>query len=247
MSGVAPSVDPFVVFAGGPAQIAAYAAAAALLPAFLLRGARWPRLAAGVLAILWLWTAISYHWLLFEERNPVAIAFGCGFAVEAILLARSAFGREPRLGFVSNAGARGRVGVVLIVYCFVVYPLLAVALAWPPLPRFALPPAPIVLLTLALLLQARPAAVTTLWPVPIGWALIAGPAALLFGIVQDWMLIVAGLVTLMFALRARTRVGRDASPPRRKNEPRGAVTGNSIGAIARWPLRGDGRMAEPPR
>lgn len=59
-----------------PAQIVAYALGL-LAAGFAL----WPssagdRIIAGVLALMWAWTGIIYHWLFFAVINPGAFLFG---------------------------------------------------------------------------------------------------------------------------------------------------------------------------
>jgi hypothetical protein len=41
---------------------------------------------ATVLALLWLWTGIAYHWLAFAAINRAAWVFGALFVAEATLL-----------------------------------------------------------------------------------------------------------------------------------------------------------------
>jgi hypothetical protein len=82
----------------------------------------------------------------------------------------------------------------LIIYALL-YPALALAEghAFPRTPTFGVP-CPTTLLTIGWLLAADapwPAAVAL---IPIGWALVGGSAALLFGVRTDLMLWVAGAV-----------------------------------------------------
>jgi hypothetical protein len=158
---------------------------------------RWSDRAIGlVLAGLWLWMGVVYHWRFFRPINPAATVFGAAFVVEALLLAWAAM-LQPRLSFRAPRSVRGGVALALLVYAFAVYPAIGWALGhrYPAAPSFGLP-CPTTIATLALLLWTteRPPLVVML--VPWAWALIGSTAAFQFGVWEDLGLPVALVISL---------------------------------------------------
>lgn len=69
-----------------PAQPVAYALGALAVVAVVRAEEIFRRLTLGILAVLWAWAAIAYHWLLFSELTLAAFLFGLLFAGQAALL-----------------------------------------------------------------------------------------------------------------------------------------------------------------
>jgi Family of unknown function (DUF6064) len=158
---------------------------------------RWSDRAIGVvLAGLWLWMGVVYHWRFFRPINPAATLFGAAFVVEALLLAWAAVLR-PRLSFRAPRSLRGGLALALLVYAFAVYPAVGWALGhrYPAAPTFGLP-CPTTIATLALLLWtvARPPVAVML--IPWAWALIGSAAAVQLGMWEDLGLPVALLLSV---------------------------------------------------
>lgn len=72
-----------------PAPVVAYVLGAVAVAGALRGGDVASRLVAAVLALMWLWTAIAYHWLAFAAINDAAWVFGALFVAEAALLVRA--------------------------------------------------------------------------------------------------------------------------------------------------------------
>ena len=191
----------FAVFAAyndavAPAQILLIAlgiGAAALA----LRPSRWSDRAIGlVLAGLWLWMGVEYHWRFFRPINPAATLFGAAFVVEGVLLAWATV-RPPRLAFRAPRSLRGGLALALLVYAFAVYPAIGWALGhrYPAAPTFGVP-CPTTIATLALLLWTvnRPPVAVML--IPWAWALIGSTAAFRLGMWEDLGLPVALVISL---------------------------------------------------
>lgn len=151
------------------------------------------RVVAGLLAVLWLWMGVVYHWAFFSRINPAARFFGALFVAEALLLLWLALRREP-LRIEPGADRVGIAGGFLIVYAFVLYPLLGMLAghAYPAQPTFGLP-CPTTILTMGLLLWARN---RVPWPalvVPAAWSVLGLSAVRFFGVFEDALLPLAGL------------------------------------------------------
>lgn len=192
-----------------PAQPVAYALGVLAAVAVVKPGQVFRRLALAILALLWAWAAIAYHWLFFTDVTAAALLFGLLFAAQAGLLFFAAVKRRtpPDLSF--RAGPAGLAGAALIVYALLIYPLLDFwLLAWPRMPWLAISPCPVTLFTLGFLLLGSPRLPAIYWAVPVGWALLEGITAFLLGIPQDWPLLFAAVASLILALDGgrRTRV-----------------------------------------
>lgn len=180
-----------------PAQAALLALG--LLAAYLaFRPRPWShRVVAASLAMLWMWMGVVYHLHFFRLINPAALLFGLLFLAQAALLLWRGVVRD-RLRFQAPHTWRGVAGAVLIVYAFVVYPLLGRMFGhvYPASPTFGLP-CPTTIATLGILLWAA-------GPVPIGpavipvlWSAIGSSAAFRLDVYEDLGLAVAGVLMLI--------------------------------------------------
>jgi hypothetical protein len=165
--------------------------------ALALRPTPWSdRTIGAVLAGLWLWMGMEYHWRFFRAINPAATAFAAVFIAEAALLGWYAVLR-PQIAFQASRTLRGGLALALLVYAFAVYPALGWALGhrYPATPTFGLP-CPTTIATLGLLVWTveRPPAVVMV--IPWVWALIGSAAAFQLGVREDLGLPVALLVSL---------------------------------------------------
>jgi hypothetical protein len=155
------------------------------------------RLVAGILAILWWWMAIAYHLGFFVRINPLAVLFAALFAIQATLLARA--GLTAALSFRLALDRRSMLAASLIAYALVGYPALNLLVGhhYPATPTFGLP-CPTTIFTLGVLLSARPRP-RGLLLIPVAWSLLGFSAAWQLGVVADYGLLVAGLVTVAVA------------------------------------------------
>ena len=193
-----------------PAQPVAYVLGAVAMLALAGKSVAGKRLALALLGAMWLWTGIAYHWLFFAEINPAAVAFALMFALQGAAFLAAAGTAKPGFEVGGLRSPSGTLGAALIVYAFAVYPLVDLMTGhWPRMPAFGISPCPVTLFTLGVLLLVRPRPPLALWVIPILWSLIGGTAALLLGIVQDWVLLAAGPAAALVAFlpkekRART-------------------------------------------
>jgi hypothetical protein len=154
---------------------------------------RWraDRAIGAVMALLWLWMGVVYHWGFFSSVNPAARAFGAGFVVEAGLLLWFLVIRR-RVSFRAAPSWRGGVGLVLLVYAFAIYPAIGWALGhrYPASATFGLP-CPTTIATLGLLLWATNRPPAAIMAIPWLWAVVGTLAAFRLGIREDIGLLVA--------------------------------------------------------
>jgi hypothetical protein len=182
-----------------PIQLVLLGLALACLVVVAVPGQR-ARAVAWMLALLWAWMGVAYHFAFFTAINPAAWAFGALSLVGAAVFARHA--HRGTLVFRWQPGWRGVAGVVLIAYALAGYPAIGWLLGarYPAVPTFGLP-CPTTIFTLGLLLFAARPVPRAVFVVPLLWACIGTVAAFSLGVPQDLGLLVAVLVVLP-ALRA---------------------------------------------
>lgn len=163
---------------------------------------RWSgRAIAAILAFLWAWIGIAYHWLQFTRINPLAYAFAALALAGSVLFLRHGVIRQA-MRFAWRADWRGVGGGALLIYALFVYP----AWSWlaghrfPETPTFGLP-CPTTIFTLGMLAFLAAPLPRSVFVVPLLWSAVGAQAAFLLGVPQDLGLGVAGLVGLAFALR----------------------------------------------
>lgn len=192
-----------------PVQVLLVVAAVSCL-VFAFRPEPWAdKAAVSILAGLWAWMAVAYHWAFFAEINPAARIFAVFFLLEAVLLLQAGF-RTGSLRFQPRRDLFGVTGAVLIAYALIIYPMVGIALGhrYPAQPTFGLP-CPTTIFTVGMLLWVRPRVPWGPLLVPLGWSVIGATAVIHFGMMEDALLPVATVtaVILVFIKNRRGRTG----------------------------------------
>ena len=191
-----------------PLQVALFLLAVSALFAMVTRRAGSDQVVSLILAALWVWMAIVFHFAYFTEATPAAWLFGA-----ACLLGAAAFVRagvlHRRLRFNGEARWRRIAGHALTAYALVAYPVLSLLLgrAYPALPTFGTP-CPTTIFTIGMLAFAAGPLPRYVLAVPIAWALVGGQAAFQLGMYEDFGLIAAGIVGVWLAFEAPPRTRR---------------------------------------
>jgi hypothetical protein len=178
-----------------PSQIVAYSLAAGMLVLLWRPGRNTDRLLSAGLALMWLWTGVVYQGIFFAAVNPVAVAFGAAFVLQAGLLIF--FGTlRNELSFALPRTNVGWLGAALVTYSAVLYPLIGMWIghSYPEMPMFGITPCPVTLFTFGLLLMTSSRVPLWVLVVPFVWSLIGGSAAVLLAVPQDWVLLASGFV-----------------------------------------------------
>jgi hypothetical protein len=155
------------------------------------------------LAVLWIWSGLAYHLTHFVRINPAAYVFAGLFVLQGVLWLWAVL--YGRLHFDAPGGAVWAVGAVAIVYALVVYPVLGTLLGhgYPTAPTFGAP-CPSTIFTFGILLWARPWVPMRLVVIPFAWAVLAAPAALQWGVMEDaGMPLIAVTAVVVLALGNR--------------------------------------------
>jgi len=162
------------------------------------------RVVSAVLALLWAWMGIAYHFLFFSSINPLAYAFGIASLTGALVFLWQGV-ILGHLRFSVRNEAYAYLGGALIVFALVVYPAWSWATGhpYPAMPTFGLP-CPTTIFTIGIL-----AFRTAPYPrgplvVPLLWSLVGVQAAFLLGVRQDLGLLAAAAIGVMLLVRKRT-------------------------------------------
>jgi hypothetical protein len=186
-----------------PAQVMLLVVAAMIVLATVYRRRR---VAAGLLALLWAWMAVAYHFAMFSNINSMAYVFAIAFVTEATLLGAWASRSD------AGSGAEPlevTAGSALIAYALFAYPAIAWILGqrYPSTPTFGVP-CPTTIFTLGVFcffIRQLPA---YLLVVPIAWAFVSLSAAVQLGVVEDFGLVAGALATTVLWGSARRRTAQ---------------------------------------
>lgn len=191
-----------------PAQIAAYAVAAAVMVALFSGRAGRDRLILLLLSAMWVWTGIAYHAFFFSEINGAAYGFAGLFVGQGIVFIVLALGGKA-VDFGWRGDAAGWAGMFMVFYAAVAYPLVGIVAgeAYPAMPLFGVTPCPVTVFTFGVLLLARRSVRLRVVLVPAIWSVVGGSAALLLSVPQDWMLPVDAVVAIPLLVMKGRRAG----------------------------------------
>jgi hypothetical protein len=152
------------------------------------------RIIAGILAFLWVWIGLVYHFAFFISINPAAYVFALLNVLQGVVfLVFGVF--RPRLSFGFRLDIYAIVGAAFVLYAMIIYPVLGYFLGhvYPKAPTFGLP-CPTTIFTFGLLLWTDMKLPRTVLVIPFLWSIIGFTAALTLGIREDIGLLVAGIV-----------------------------------------------------
>jgi hypothetical protein len=189
-----------------PIQVGAYQLGGLAVALLFWRPQAADRVIAGILAAMWLWTGIAYHALFFSAINKASYLFAALFIIQGGCLIYAGVHRG-RIRFGFRSGPASWIGLALIAYAAVVYPVIGMATGhpYPAMPMFGVTPCPVTIFTFGLLLLATPPLSGWLLVIPFGWSLIGGSAAILLHVPQDWLLLVSGLVAVPLSVFGNRR------------------------------------------
>jgi hypothetical protein len=193
-----------------PIHIVAYLLGVAALALTVWRVRYADQIISVILAGFWVWMGVVYHLLYFSMINGAAIGFGALFVIQGIVWL--IFGViRPRLVFQFGMNSYAAVGIVLIVYAMLIYPLIGTLLGhgYPRSPSFGVAPCPTTIFTFGLLLLTSAKVPKSVLVIPAIWSLIGFMAALLLGIREDIGLLVASVLSVALLIwRDRTTAAR---------------------------------------
>lgn len=169
------------------------------------------RIIAGLLAVLWFWSGVVYHWGFFAAINPAARPFGALFVAQGVVLVVMGVFRG-RWQFDARHSPTAGLGLLMIVYAIAIYPLLgwAAGHGYPNGPSFGAP-CPITIMSLGMTLWiVGPMPVLAL-AIPVVWSVIGTSAAFGLGIYEDLGLAVSALIIVITIVRQRSLARRQVT------------------------------------
>jgi hypothetical protein len=182
-----------------PAQLLALATGLAILVLLVSRPHWAGRAIALLLAAIWAFVAWAYLHARYAPINWAAVYFAYAFAAEALLLALS--GALGRLAFAAPRPLAAKAGVALVLFAFLLQPLIGRLLGrpWSGAELFGIAPDPTVLATLGVLLAADRIRYELL-AVPLLWCAISGATLWAMSSPEALLMPAAGLLALALAL-----------------------------------------------
>lgn len=178
-----------------PVQIAVYAAAAGFVAWVLWRPSRTASLAlSALLAFCWVLMGAGYQLGFFRAVSGIALPAGVLFVLTGFGFAWATV--RGSLSFAWRRGAWPVLGLILILYAMVGYPILGLATGhhYPRSPVFGVAPCPTTIFTFGVLLLSVSRVPGWLLVVPAAWSLIGVSAAVQLGVWEDLLLPVAGVL-----------------------------------------------------
>ena len=181
-----------------PAQIVAYILGLVAVSALFIERTLSSRLILAILALMWVWNGIGYHYLFFSKVNPAATLFAGLFILQALLFAACAVA-GPGVWFRTGRDLRSLVGYAVIVNAMPIYPMQRLVAGHGLLarPMFGVAPCPTTIVTIGMLMLARGRWVLWLSVIPFLWSLIGLAAALQLGMSEDLGLPIAGVALVL--------------------------------------------------
>lgn len=153
-----------------------------------------------ILAGFWIWAGAVYHWAFFARINGAARIFGALFVVQGVLILVAV--ARNRLRFFPRPSGSGVLGLLLVFYALVVYPVLGwlQGHGYPDGPSFGVP-CPVVIFFFGMVLWSLDGLSALLLVIPVLWAALGMSAALQLGMREDFVLPVAAVVAIVAMVR----------------------------------------------
>jgi hypothetical protein len=166
------------------------------------------RIIFGILSFLWLFSSGFFIFALVEIYRPAHV-FGAAFIVQAVIF--FACVAKPPLSFVFGRNVYTVAGVGFIAFAMIGYPVLGYFIGhrYPQSPPFGLTPCPLTVFTFGLLLLADGRVPKWILAIPFLYA-IGGVLPVSIGVIEDLVMIIAGVVGTSMILFRENRSPRTA-------------------------------------
>jgi hypothetical protein len=160
-------------------------------------------LIGGFLGLLWIWIGAVYHLTFFTAINKPAFVFGAIFILQGVLLLINAFSKSA-IQFSNKPDFKSYIGEFFIVFGLIIYPVISyfVEDSFVRIISLGLP-CPSTIFTFGFLMLATNKVPKHLLIIPFLWSLVGLSAAINFGVVQDYMLIISAIVAGIYLFRKK--------------------------------------------
>ena len=177
------------------------------LPAIKFSPYQSARLVLALLGASWLWCGAVFHMQYFADLNWAAPWFAWGFVLQAGLLLLAAVFMKSA-SWISFTSSRGRLAMFLLAMGLVVYPLsgLLEGRSFVQLEWFPLLPAPVTLVSFALIILLKSRWRHGLVVIPVLWSVVSAAFATTLGLFEFYFMVGAIVLWLLhFALSDKSR------------------------------------------
>ena len=163
------------------------------------------QLVFSILAFFWLWMGSVYHILYFSAINKAAYVFGFVFILQGLILFYFGLVKQ-KIKLVFNIEFSGVIGIVLVIYAMIIYPLFGNVMGhvYPRSPTFGVP-CPTTIFTFGLLLFSVNRIPWYIILIPLLWSFVGFFAAINLSIVEDFGLVIAGIISSVIILFLKPR------------------------------------------
>lgn len=164
------------------------------------------RLIGGFLGFLWLWTGFFYHGLHFTAINKAAYGFGAIFILQGLFFLYEVFIRK-RLIFEFKANLINYLAYFFIWFGLIIYPILIYALegSFDQVISLGLP-CPTTIVTFGFLMITHRSFSKYLLIIPTIWAIIGTGAAINFGVLPDYLMLISAVVANIYLFGRRKQL-----------------------------------------
>lgn len=189
-----------------PMQIIFYLAAFLIIYFIIKKDESKSKTILYILTFMWFWMGIVYHIIYFAEINKAAYLFGLLFIIQGGLFLYSL--RKGDVLFSNKNNIYSFIGWLLIVYGLFIYPVFGYLNGhlYPAAPILGAP-CPTAIFTFGILLFTNRLP-KILLIIPVLWSLLGFSAAIQLSIIEDYGLIISGLLTLGLILYRDAKVMR---------------------------------------
>lgn len=150
---------------------------------------------------------VIYHIGYFNAANKATYVFGGLYILQSALFMYAGVIKQ-NLSFKLTWSLSSSTGTVFILYAMIIYPALNYYFwhAYPKMPIFGVTPCPTTIFTFGLLLWTTSRVPVYIIVIPFIWSLIGVSAAINLGIIEDYGLVVAGIVgSILISVGGRKR------------------------------------------
>lgn len=184
-----------------PIQIVMFVIAGIAVYLLFTRNIKKEKAISGILTFYWLWMAIAYHLVFFTTINPAAYIFSALFFMQGIILFYYGIIKNS-FHFEFKKSSTDYAGIFLITFGVILYPVIGLLGGHEPniQPMMGLP-CPTTIFTFGILLLNKTKIHFIKIIIPVIWSIIGFMAAINFGIYEDIMLLISGIITTILITR----------------------------------------------
>lgn len=155
--------------------------------------------------LLWIYTAVFYHFFFFTAINPAAWIFGSLFILQGGLMLYETIYKK-RLDSATDNKKQRIFGFVFVLYGVIIYPLISYLSEGSIAGTISLGlPCPSTILTFGVFLGYGKNFSRYLLIIPAVWSLIGISAAINFGVYQDFVMPVAAITAGIFLFKSHNK------------------------------------------